>query len=135
MKLSQLLAGLAMAWLAVGAQAESMNGQPGHAHAAMSSAAADAAHTLRGIFLGYDAETHRATIAHEAVPGVMMAMRMRLALPEGAPAPDLSPGDKVRFEMFSRIETGRTWHARALEPLPADTELTLPAALREQIGY
>ncbi|WP_163557800.1 copper-binding protein [Halomonas sp. NO4] len=133
MKPSLVLAGLAMAWLAVGAHP--VQASEPHGHAAESAEAAAGPHTVHGIFLGYDEKTHRVTIAHEATPDVMMAMRMRLALPESEPAPSLSPGDKVRFQMFSRVETGRTWHARELEPLPDDTELALPQALRDKIGH
>jgi len=135
MKLRHLLAGLAITCLATGAQAESMGGEHGHGHDAMPSSEADASHAVRGIFLGYDAQEHRVTIAHEAIPEVMMAMRMRLTLPESESVPTLSPGDKVSFQMFSRVENGRTWHARGLEPLPADTELALPQSLRDKIGH
>ncbi|HSH47672.1 MAG TPA: copper-binding protein, partial [Halomonas sp.] len=95
--------------------------------------AANEYHPVRGIFLGYDDSERRITVAHEAIPEVMMAMRMHLALPEDEPAPRFAVGDKVAFEMFSRVEAGRTWYARKLEALPADTALVLPEKLREQI--
>lgn len=122
MKRSGLLVGLALAWLSLGAQASDM-------------ASAEEGHAARGIFLGYDEAEHRVTIAHEAVPEVMMAMRMHLALPDGEPTPDFSVGDKVAFQMFSRVENGRSWYAKELEALPADTELELPEELRDKIGH
>ncbi|MGM0701747.1 MAG: copper-binding protein [Pseudomonadota bacterium] len=122
MKRSGLLAGLVLAWLSLGAQASGM-------------ASAEEGHAARGIFLGYDEAEHRVTIAHEAVPDVMMAMRMHLALPDGEPTPDFSVGDKVAFQMFSRVENGRSWYAKELEALPADTELELPEELRDKIGH
>ncbi len=90
---------------------------------------------VRAIFLGYDETEHRITAAHEAIPEVMMAMRMHLALPQDEPAPQLAPGDKVVFQMFSRIEGGQRWYVKQLEPLPEETELTLPDSLREAIGH
>lgn len=135
MKARHLLVALAIAGLAAMAQAENTAQSQGANHAHGHENAADEYHRVRGIFLGYDDSEHRITVAHEAIPEVMMAMRMHLTLPDSEPAPHLAVGDKVAFEMFSRVEAGRTWYARGLEALPAETALELPAKLREQIGH
>lgn len=134
-KPGQLLAGLMVAWLAIGAHPAHAGDQHGHDGHAMEAAEPAGSHTVRGIFLGYDEAEHRVTIAHEAVPEVMMAMRMHFALPEGEPAPALAPGDKVTFEMWRRTEVGPRWHARELEALPDTTEILLPPGLRDQVGH
>lgn len=140
MKFESALILLAVASLSLSAQAEQPHHSHGHGQAhdhAMSATAEEGAgpYEVRAIFLGYDETEHRITAAHEAIPGVMMAMRMHLALPEEEPAPQLEPGDKVVFQMFSRIEAGQRWYVQGLERLPEETELALPAELREAVGH
>ncbi|MCG6656836.1 copper-binding protein [Halomonas campisalis] len=137
MKRPLLPALLATALLSIAAHAD--QGHHGHAHghdhAHGEAETAAGPFEVRGIFLGHDEGEGRVTLAHEAIPEVMMAMRMHLALPEGEAVPALEVGDKVSFQMFSRIEAGQRWYAEGLEPLPEGTELTLPDALREAIGH
>lgn len=106
------------------------SGYHGHAQGEM----AESRHAVRGIYLGYDAETHRISVAHEEIPGVMRAMRMNLRLAEGDSAPALAEGERIRFTMTGRVEEGMSWYADSIEGLPADTELELPEKLREMIG-
>ncbi|MBA2778025.1 copper-binding protein [Billgrantia kenyensis] len=110
-------------------------GDHAHDHAHATSETAAGPFEVRGIFLGHDESEGRVTLAHEAVPEVMMAMRMHLALPEGEAVSAFEPGDKVVFQMFSRIEGGQRWYAKEFEALPEGTELSLPAELREAVGY
>ncbi|MBZ0330945.1 copper-binding protein [Halomonas sp. ANAO-440] len=133
MKSKAILALLVTAILSVSVQAD--QGHHDHGHHGDGSQEGAGYHEVRGIFLGFDEDQGRITMAHEAVPGVMMAMRMYLHLPEGEALPDLAPGDKVAFQLFSRVEAGQRWYAKDLEPLPAGTELTLPDELREAIGH
>jgi len=107
------------------------HGHHGHAQGEMT----ESRHEVRGIYLGYDAEAHRISVAHEEIPGVMRAMRMNLHLAEDAPAPALTEGERIRFTMTGRVQDGMTWYADAIESLPADTELELPESLREMIGH
>jgi Cu/Ag efflux protein CusF len=109
-------------------------GQPGHQGHARGEMA-ESRHEVRGIYLGYDAEAHHISVAHEAIPGVMRAMRMNLRLAEGDAAPGLTEGERIRFTMTGRVEQGMSWYAAAIEALPADTELELPERLREMIGH
>lgn len=140
MKIKAVTALLAASLLSLAAHGEPSHPAHGHGHgqahghAAMAEAGTGP-HPVRGIFLGYAPDQGRVTIAHEAIPEVMMAMRMHLRLPEGEPAPTFAPGDKVAFQMFSRIEAGRVWYARELAPLDGDIELDLPPQLREAIGH
>ncbi|RCV88905.1 hypothetical protein DU505_12425 [Billgrantia montanilacus] len=133
MKIKPLLVLLAATMLSVSVQAE--QDHQGHGHDSEASQEASGPHEVRGIFLGFDEGEGRVTMAHEAIPDVMMAMRMHLRLPEGQALPALEPGDKVAFRMFSRIEAGRVWYASDLELLPSQTELELPPQLREAVGY
>ena len=142
MKIATLPALLAAAVLSLSAHAgEDPHGHQAHGddhahgHDHGPSEAAAGPFAVRGIFLGHDPSEGRVTLAHEAIPDVMMAMRMHLILPEGEAVPALEEGDKVAFQMFSRIEAGQRWYAQGLEPLPEGTELTLPEPLREAIGY
>jgi Cu/Ag efflux protein CusF len=107
------------------------HGHHGHAHGEE----APSRHELRGIYLGYDAEANRISVAHEAIPEVMRAMRMNLHLPEGEPVPELNKGERIRFTMVGKVEGGMRWYAESIEALPADTELALPQPLREMIGH
>ncbi|QJQ97537.1 copper-binding protein [Halomonas sp. PGE1] len=107
------------------------HGHHGHAQGEMT----ESRHKVRGIYLGYDAETHRISVAHEEIPGVMRAMRMNLRLAEGDAAPGLAEGERIRFTMMGKVEEGMTWYADSIEALPTDTELELPENLREMIGH
>lgn len=132
MKSKALLALLTATMLSVSVQA----GQGHQAHGQSDEMAQEASdpHEVRGIFLGFDEHKRDITMAHEAIPDVMMAMRMHLRLPEGEALPALEPGDKVVFQMYSRVDVGRTWYAKGLERLPEGTQLSLPDELREAIG-
>ncbi|MFY0989157.1 copper-binding protein [Halomonas sp. C05BenzN] len=123
------LAMLLLASLPLAAQA----GDRGHGHGGAGHASGP--HEVRGIYLGHDPAEGRISVAHEAIPEVMMAMRMNLHLVEGEPLPDLAEGDKVAFRMIGRATTGMSWFAEGVERLPDDTELVLPAELRERIGH
>ncbi|MCA1770510.1 MAG: copper-binding protein [Halomonas sp.] len=110
------------------------HGQPshqGHAQGEM----AESRHEVRGIYLGYDAEAHRISVAHEEIPLVMAAMRMNLHLADEESAPELAEGEPMRFTMFGKVQNGMRWYAESFEALPADTELELPERLREMIGH
>lgn len=133
MKSKAILGLLAAMILSVSVQAG--QGHQGHGHNNEASQEASGPHEVRGIFLDFDENEGRITMAHEAIPGVMMAMRMHLRLPEDEALPNLEPGDKVGFQMFSRIEAGQRWYAKGLERLPEGTELNLPAELREAVGH
>lgn len=133
MKSKAILTLLAATVLSVSVQADQEH--HGHGHHDEMSQEAPGSHEVRGIFLGFDEDEGRITMAHEAIPGVMMAMRMYLYLPEGEALPSLEPGDKVVFQMFSRVDVGQRWYVTELETLPEGVELTLPDELREAIGY
>jgi len=81
-------------------------------------------HETRGVFLGLRFEGAAASIEHEAIPGVMDAMRMDLRLADPAEVEGLAPGDKVRFEL---AVTGRGPLARGFERLPDTTSLAVPS--------
>lgn len=138
MKIATLPALLAAAALSLSVHAgEDHHGHGAHGedHAHGEAEAAAGPFAVRGIFLGHDPSEGRVTLAHEAIPDVMMAMRMHLFLPEGEAVPALEPGDKVAFQLYSRIDAGQRWYAQGFEPLPEGTELTLPDTLREAIGH
>jgi len=127
--LSALLMGPAALPLAAVQAAD--HGQHGHAQGER----AESRHAVRGIYLGYDAESRRISVAHEAIPEVMRAMRMNLHLAEGEALPELVEGERIRFTMVGKVEEGMTWYAESIETLPADTKLALPQPLREMIGH
>ncbi len=110
------------------------HGQSGH-HGHVQGEMTESRHEVRGIYLGYDAEAHRISVAHEEIPEVMRAMRMNLHLAEGDTAPELAEGAPMRFIMAGRVGDGMTWYAESFEALPVDTELELPERLREMIGH
>jgi len=133
MKPTVLLAAALLAGAVTQAQASDhgYHSHHGHAHGEMT----ESRHKVRGIYLGYDAEAHRISVAHEEIPEVMRAMRMNLHLAEGDTAPELAEGAPMRFIMVGRVGDGMTWYAESFEALPVDTELELPERLREMIGH
>ncbi|WP_253447029.1 copper-binding protein [Halomonas sp. Y3] len=133
MKPTVLLAAALLAGAVTQAQASDHGHHSHHGHA--QGEMTESRHEVRGIYLGYDAEAHRISVAHEEIPGVMRAMRMNLRLAEDDAAPGLAEGERIRFTMTGKVKEGMTWYADAIEALPADTELELPEGLREMIGH
>ncbi|MDX1531268.1 MAG: copper-binding protein [Rhodothermales bacterium] len=77
---------------------------------------------LRARYLGVAFDSAAATVHHEAVPGRMEAMRMRLRVAEPALLRGLAPGAPVRLRVVDR---GRGYVIESVEPLPPGTVLDL----------
>ena len=86
-------------------------------------------HSVRGEVVRVEEGNRALEVDHEAIPGVMDAMRMTVPLLEPAQAPELSPGDKIRFELYLSRGTGRIGE---IEKLPESTELELSDATASQ---
>jgi Cu/Ag efflux protein CusF len=133
MKPTVLLAAALLAGAVTQAQASDHGHHSHHGHA--QGEMTESRHEVRGIYLGYDAEAHRISVAHEEIPQVMAAMRMNLHLAEEVSAPELAEGEPMGFTMVGKAQNGMRWYAESFEALPADTELELPERLREMIGH
>ena len=79
-------------------------------------------HAARGVIEAIDEESARLTIAHEEMPDFMDAMTMPFEVGDTAEIAGLSVGDKIAFELV--MATTKSF-IRDIQPLPADTELTL----------
>lgn len=85
------------------------------------------AFTVRGVYLGPAFDSAAAVVDHEAVPGVMDAMRMQLRVADRAELRGLRAGDKIRFTL---ADDGRGYAISDLTKLPPDT----PPALADTLG-
>ncbi len=79
-------------------------------------------HSVRGQVVRPADQGQSLTVDHEAVPGLMEAMRMTLPLQDPPQALGLSKGDKIRFELYRYRGRGSIGK---IERLPADAELVL----------
>jgi len=79
-------------------------------------------HSVRGEVVRVADGGRALEVDHEAVPGAMEAMRMTIPLLEPEQAPELAPGDKIRFELYVSRGTGRIGK---IEKLPVTTQLEL----------
>lgn len=84
--------------------------------------AIESVHPARGVIEAIDEEGARLTISHEEMPDFMDAMTMPFELGDSAEIVGLSVGDKIAFELV--MATTKSF-IRDIQPLPADTELTL----------
>jgi len=82
-------------------------------------------HSVRGEVVRVADGGRALEVDHEAVPGAMEAMRMTIPLLEPEQAPELAPGDKIRFELYVSRGTGRIGK---IEKLPDATQLQLGGA-------
>ena len=82
----------------------------------------DVSYTVQGRYLGalYDGEA--ASIAHEAIPGVMEAMTMPFRLADPALIEGLAPDTPIRFRLEDH---GTGFRVTTIEPLPPGTPLDL----------
>jgi len=79
-------------------------------------------HTARGRVAKVLKQGGELVIDHEEIPGYMAAMQMSIVVGDPSQARDLQPGDKIRFTLH--IAERGAW-IDTIEPLPADTPLTL----------
>jgi Cu/Ag efflux protein CusF len=79
-------------------------------------------HSVRGQVSGLERGGRALAVDHEAIPGVMDAMKMTLPLIDPKAASDLAPGDKIRFDFYLSDGVGSIG---SIEKLPAETELAL----------
>lgn len=90
------------------------------------SPAASETYTLRGLYLGSAFDSAAAVVSHEAIPGVMDAMRMQLRVRDRAEVRGLRAGDKIRFTL---TDDGRGFAMSDIAKLPPDTPLDLTDTL------
>jgi Cu/Ag efflux protein CusF len=83
--------------------------------------------TVRGLYLGPAYDSAAAVVSHEAIPGVMEAMRMPLRVADRAELYALRAGDKIEFTLTDG-EGG--YRMRQVTKLPPDTPLNLADAPR-----
>lgn len=88
--------------------------------------AAPEAYTVRGLYLGTAFDSAAVVVSHEAIPGVMEAMRMRLRVRDRAELRGLRAGDKIRFTL---ADDGSGYAIEAIVKLPPDTPLALADTL------
>ncbi|MEM9996271.1 MAG: copper-binding protein [Bacteroidota bacterium] len=81
---------------------------------------------VRGLYEGTRFDGAAVALVHEAIPGVMDAMRMSLVLDDPAEVDSLVIGTKVRFT----VTVGNRLVASDFEALPDTTTLDLPASLQ-----
>lgn len=79
-------------------------------------------YTVRGIFHGTQYNGRAMETSHEAIPGVMEAMRMAFRVEDPTQIAQLQPGDKIEFVF---VYEGPRSFARDVRKLPAETELEL----------
>jgi protein SCO1/2 len=82
-------------------------------------------HSVRGEVVRVADGGRALEVDHEAVPGVMEAMQMTIPLLEPEQAPELAPGDKIRFDLYLSRGTGRIGK---IEKLSGETQLELSGA-------
>lgn len=78
---------------------------------------------VRGIYHGVLYDSTAAAVEHEAIPGLMGAMRMQLRVASPAELRGLRKGDKITFELVQPEGSG--YLMRGVEKLPPETELKL----------
>ena len=88
--------------------------------------AATETYTVRGLYLGTAFDSAAVVVSHEAIPGVMDAMRMQLRVRDRAELRGLRAGDKIRFTL---ADDGSGFAMHALDQLPPDTPLDLADTL------
>ncbi len=80
------------------------------------------AYAARGQVVRVESAGQQVVLDHEAIPELMGAMRMSLAVAEPAEARALAPGDKIAFEL---VDAPRGAYVRGIEKLPPETVLEL----------
>jgi Cu/Ag efflux protein CusF len=88
--------------------------------------AATETYAVRGLYLGTAFDSAAAVVSHEAIPGVMDAMRMQLRVADRAELRGLRAGDKIRFTL---TDTGSGHAIGDITTLPPDTPLGLADTL------
>ena len=78
---------------------------------------------VRGLYLGPAYDSAAAVVSHEAIPGLMNAMRMQLRVADRAELRGLREGDKIRFTLSD--PDGNGYRMSAIETLPPDAPLDL----------
>lgn len=78
---------------------------------------------VRGVYRGMVYDSAAAIVDHEAVSGVMPAMRMPIRAADADGLRGLRDGDKIRFRLDDPDGTGYVMFD--VEPLPPETELAL----------
>lgn len=78
---------------------------------------------VRGVYQGMVYDSAAAIVDHEAISGVMPAMRMPIRVADPAALRSLREGDKIRFRLDDPDGTG--YVMVDVEPLPPETELIL----------
>ncbi|MEM6783402.1 MAG: copper-binding protein [Bacteroidota bacterium] len=87
-------------------------------------------YTVRGLYEGTRFEGAAVSVVHEAIPGVMDAMRMSLVLDDPAEVDGLAIGTKVGFT----VTVGDRLVASDFEALPDTTTLDLPDGLQPAVA-
>ncbi len=80
------------------------------------------AFAVRGVYLGPAYDGAAAVIDHEAIPGVMTAMRMPFRLADPGDLDDVEVGDKIRFRL---ADTGGGYRIDSIAVLSPGTPLAL----------
>jgi len=78
---------------------------------------------VRGVYRGMVYDGAAAIVDHEAISGVMPAMRMPLRAADPADLDGLQEGDKIEFRLDDPDGTG--YVMMDISPLPPETELIL----------
>lgn len=78
---------------------------------------------VRGVYRGMVYDSAAAIVDHEAISGVMPAMRMPIRVEDRDLLRSLRDGDKIRFRLNDPDGTG--YVMTDVEPLPPETELLL----------
>lgn len=84
--------------------------------------AIDAVYPVRGQVVSVEDGGAKLKVAHEQIPGFMAAMTMPFAVDDPSESAGLKPGDKIAFEL---VMATRRSYIRAIERLPAETDLVL----------
>lgn len=89
---------------------------------------------VRGVYLGVLYDSAAAVVNHEAIPGVMNAMRMPIRVADRAELRGLREGDKIHFRLADL--DGHGFRMSEIEPLPPETPLVLadPAAVPDEVS-
>src|SRR5690554_8211264 len=93
------------------------HGQSGH-HGHVQGEMTESRHEVRGIYLGYDAEAHRISVAQEEIPDGVRSMRMNLHLDEGDTVLELAEGALMLFIIEGRDGDGLAWYAEPVQEHP-----------------
>lgn len=78
---------------------------------------------VRGVYHGMVYDSAAAIVDHEAISGVMPAMRMPIRVDDPDGLRDLREGDKISFRLDDPDGTG--YVMTDIEPLPPETNLAL----------